>query len=124
VNISDQLARMTKRPLPITIISWFYIAAGIVGAAYHSTELNTHAPFENDAILLIFIRLLAIIGGAFTLRSAHWARWLLLAWIVYHVYLSFFHTFSGRTMHSVLLVITIYVLFRPKAAEYFRAKKN
>jgi len=115
---------MPKRPLSITIISWFYIAAGVTGIAYHSTELNIHAPFENDAILLIFIRLLAIIGGAFTLRGAHWARWLLLAWIVYHVYLSFFHTFSGGTMHSILLVITIYILFRPKTAEYFRGVKT
>ncbi len=115
---------MNKRPLFIIIISWFYIAAGIVGAAYHSTELNIHAPFENNAILLIFIRLLAIIGGVFTLRGANWARWLLLAWIVYHVYLSFFHTFSGEVMHSILLGITAYVLFGPKVTEYFRRVRN
>jgi len=112
---------MTNRPLSITIISWFYIAAGIVGIVYHSAELNIQAPLENDIVLLLFIRLLAIIGGAFTLRGANWARWLLLAWIVY---LSFFHTFSGEIMHSILLVITMYILFRPKVSEYFHIVKN
>jgi len=115
---------MINRPLSISIISWFYIAAGITGIAYHSTEFNIHDPFAGELLLSLFVRLLAIIGGAFTLRGANWARWLLLVWIVYHVYLSFFHTFSGGTMHSVLLVITIYVLFRPKVSEYFREEKK
>ena len=115
---------MTNRPLSITIISWFYIAAGITGIAYHSTEFNIHDPFAGELLLSLFIRLLVIIGGVFTFRSANWARWLLLAWIVYHAYLSFFHTFSGEIMHSVLLVITIYILFRPIVSEYFHTVKN
>jgi len=115
---------MPKRPLSITIISWFYIAAGVVGIAYHSTEFNIHDPFAGELLLSLFIRLLAIIGGVCTLRGAQWGRWLLLAWIGYHAALSFFHTFSGEIMHGVLLVITAYILFRSSATEYFRGKQK
>jgi hypothetical protein len=115
---------MTKRPLSITIISWIFIAAGIVGVAYHATEFNIHDPFANDQAWVLFSRLLAIAGGIFTLRGVNWARWLLLIWIVYHVYISFFHEFSQLATHAVLLVVVAYFLFRKDAAEYFRTVKN
>ena len=31
---------MSKRPLSITIIGWLFIATGVVGIAYHATELK------------------------------------------------------------------------------------
>ncbi|MDP1677811.1 MAG: hypothetical protein Q8L88_13215 [Bacteroidota bacterium] len=111
---------MIKRPLSVTIVGWLFIAAGIVGVAYHATELNIHNPFSNDQAWVLFSRLLAIVGGAFTLRGANWARWLLLVWIAYHVYISFFHEFSQLATHAVLLAVISYFLLRPDAKKYFQ----
>ena len=111
---------LNKRPISITIISWLFIAAGIVGLVYHMTEFNPARPFENDAVWVCFIRLLAIVSGAFILRSRNWARWLLVAWIAYHVVLSFLHTMTELILHTILLGVVSYFLFRPRASEYFR----
>jgi hypothetical protein len=89
------------RPVAVTVIGWIFIAAGVVGLAYHATEFKAQRPFENDAVLVCFVRLLAILGGVFMLRGKNWARWLLLVWITYHVILSAFHTVSELVMHRV-----------------------
>ena len=115
---------MTKRPLPVTIIAWLFITAGIVGVAYHVTEINIHDLFAGDLLLALFIRLLAIIGGIFTLRRANWARRILLVWTMYHAVLSFFHPLPELAMHTVLLVVTAYILFNPNAAAYFKNAKE
>jgi hypothetical protein len=46
-------------------------------------------------------------------------RWLLVAWMAYHVVLSYFHTFSELAMHAALLVVIVVALFYPRAAGYF-----
>ncbi len=76
---------MNKRPLSVTLVGWLFIAAGIVGIAYHATEFNASDPFGYDLLLALGVRILAIVGGAFALRGANWARWLLLVWLAYHV---------------------------------------
>jgi hypothetical protein len=64
--------------------------------------------------------LLAILGGAFVLRGKNWARWLVLAWIAYHVVLSAFHHFFELAVHAALLAVFAYILFRPRASAYFQ----
>ncbi len=115
---------MKKRPLPLIITAWLFITAGMVGFAYHATEININDLFGIDQLLVLFVRLLAVVGGIFTLRGANWGRWLLVVWLTYHVVLSYFHTLSEMAMHAVLLAVIAYFLFRPKASEYFRSGKS
>jgi hypothetical protein len=115
---------MSKRPLSITIIGWLFIATGIVGIAYHATELKADRPFPYDVIWVCLVRLLAILCGAFVLRGSNWARWMLLVWIAYHVILSAFHSLSELIIHGLLFAVVIYFLFRPQASAYFRAARN
>src|SRR6185436_11330703 len=96
--------------------------AGVIGLAYHASKFNVQSPFEHDFAWICFVRLLAIVGGVFTLRGSNWARWLLLVWIAYHVILSAFHS-SGLVIHSLLLAAVVYFLFRPRASAYFRTEK-
>ncbi len=112
---------MNKRPLSVIIIGCLFIAAGAVGLAYHATELGGEGPFQSELVWVLFLRLLAIVCGFFLLRRSNWARWLLLAWIAYHVVLSAFHPPFELAMHSLLLVAVAYFLFRPRAAAYFRS---
>lgn len=111
---------MHRRPLSVTVIGWLFVAAGVVGLAYHATELNAPGPFDSEVVWVLIVRLLAIVGGAFLLRGADWARWLLLAWIAYHVALSAFHSWSQTVVHAALLAGVAVVLLRPDAAAYFR----
>jgi uncharacterized membrane protein HdeD (DUF308 family) len=114
----------SKRPLSVTVIACLFVAAGIVGVAYHATELNVRGLFENDAVWVLLVRLLAIVAGFFMLRGANWARWLALAWIAFHVILSAFHSVSETVAHAVLFAVVAYVLLRPEAAAYFRGARQ
>jgi hypothetical protein len=113
--------RMTKRPLSVTLISCLFIAAGVVGLAYHAGEFKSRPPLEYA--LVCFVRLLAILCGIFMLRGRNWARWLLLAWIAYHVVLSAFHSLSELAVHGLLFVVVAWFLFRPKVSAYFRGAR-
>jgi len=115
---------MKKRPLSITIISWLFVAAGVIGLAYHATEFKDDRRFEYDAVWVCFVRFLAILCGVFMLRGSNWARWLLLVWIAFHVVLSAVHSLTELVVHSLLFAVIGYFLFRPQAAAYFRGARN
>ena len=111
---------MNKRPVSVTIIGLIFIAAGVIGFAYHITEFNPQRPFELEIIWVSLLRLLAVLGGVFVLRGKNWARWLVVTWMAYHVVLSAFHTMAEFVMHGLLFAIIAYLLFRPAGSEYFR----
>ena len=117
-------SKIVKRPLAVTIIAWVYIAAGVIGLAYHATEFKMARPFENDAAWVCSVRLLAIVAGAFLLRGQNWARWLSIGWMAWHVGLSGFHELSGLIVHALLLVVIAFFLFRRRASAYFRTART
>lgn len=108
---------MNRRPLSVTVVGCIFIAAGVIGLAYHASEFKTQHPSE--VVWVCLVRLLAILGGVFVLRGHNWARWLLLVWMAYHVILSAFHPLSELVTHGLLFAVIAYVLFRPQAAWYF-----
>jgi hypothetical protein len=113
---------MKTRPRSITIIAWVFIAVGaialvgsLVTASQRVAELE---PVE--LALASIVRLVAILGGAFMLYGRNWARWLLAAWLVYHIVLSAFHSPLQLVVHGLLFGLILYFLFRPAASNYFR----
>ena len=112
---------MNPRPIAVTGIAWLMIAAGMVGLAYHSSELRGPDPFHWDTLLILCVRLLAVVCGIFLLRGKNWARWLTLAWMGFHVVVSGFHAASQLAFHSVLFLLLAYALLRAESAKYFRA---
>ena len=114
---------MKKRPLSITIISWLFLAAGVIGLAYHATAFTADHPFQSDVIWVCLVRLLAILCGVLMLRGSNWARWLLLVWIAYHVSLSAFHSLFELVIHSLLFAVVLFFLLRPQASSYFRGRR-
>jgi hypothetical protein len=114
---------MRKRPLSITLISGMFLVAGVIGLAYHATEFKAESTFQHEQVWIFLVRILAIICAVFMLRAANWARWLLLVWIAYHVFLSAFHSPSQLIIHALLLVVVAYFLFRRPASLYFRGEK-
>lgn len=120
VTAPDDAPSPTGRPLSVTVVGWLFVAAGSVGLVYHATELRAPGPFDSEVIWVLLVRLAAIVGGAFVLRGARWASWLLVAWMAYHVVLSALHSWSEAAVHAVLLVGVAYLLLRPEASAYFR----
>jgi hypothetical protein len=106
-----------KRPLPVTIIGCLFIVAGLVGLVYHLSE----SPLDHWIVLISIVRIIAVVGGVFLLIGHNWARWLMLAWLVFHVVVSAFHSLSEFMPHVVLLMVVGYVLLGPPASKYFQS---
>jgi len=106
-----------KRPLPVTILGCLFIVAGLVGFVYHLSE----SPLDRWIVPISIVRIIAVVGGAFLLMGHNWARWLMLAWLAFHVVVSAFHSLSESIAHVALLIIVGYVLLRPPASRYFQS---
>ena len=108
-----------KRPLPVLIFGCLFIFAGAVGIGYHLRM----RPLEHDFLLLAAVRLLAIVGGIFLLLGRNWARWLLVAWLAFHVGVSFFHSIEEAAVHVVFLLLFGFFLFRASVSDYFHTPR-
>jgi len=113
---------MTARPVSVTLLSIILIAGGAVGLVYHFSELNLRQLLHNDALWVELVRILAIVAGIFMLRGRNWARWLAMAWIAFHVIISFWHPWSQLAMHALVFALFAFFLFRPAATRYFRSE--
>lgn len=105
-----------RRPISVTILACLYLAAGAIGFAFHFKELLAAHP---DAVGIELTEFVAILCGAFLLRGHNWARWLALAWIVFHVVLSAFHSVHEVAIHGLLCAVIAWLLFRTEATRYF-----
>ena len=113
---------MQKRPISVIVIACLYIATGALGLIFHGRELIARHVFESDTVLIPAVEIAAIIAGIYLLRGHNWARWLALAWMAFHVVLSFYHPWSELAMHALLLAVFAYLLFRPEANRYFSSR--
>jgi hypothetical protein len=110
---------MNKRPIAITILGWLFVAFGVVLFAYHLKQVDLHRLFRSADNLIPLAELIWTVAGAFMLRGHSWARWLLLAWIAFHVALSY-PSFHATLVHGLLLALIAWLLFRADARAYFR----
>ena len=106
-----------KRPLPVTILGCLFIVVGLVGFVYHLSE----SPLDRWVVLISIVRIIAVVGGVFLLMGHNWARWLMLAWLAFHVVVSAFHSLSESIAHVVLLITVGSILLRPPASKYFQS---
>jgi hypothetical protein len=106
-----------KIPWPVIVVACLYLLVGVLGFAGHFPELLARHP---DAIGIEITELIAFLCGVFLLRRQNWARWLALAWILFHVGISLFHPWRELAIHAVLCVLIAWALFRPATALWFR----
>jgi hypothetical protein len=110
---------MNKRPLSITLPSYVLIVVGAGGFVVHFLEAFRRHSMASDDVLVLAVRLVAVVSGVFMLRAKDWARWLSIAWIAFHVVLSFFHSMREVAVHLVFLVLFAVALFRPESNQFF-----
>ena len=105
---------MPRRPLSITIISWLFIIFGSIAliGGLVTTDLKSHWYIHLS-------RFLQIVAGVFMLYGRNWARWLLVAWIVFHIVISALHSVLFLLMHVVIFSVILFFVFRRRASAYF-----
>jgi len=106
---------MKPRPLSITIISWLFIIFGsiaLLSGVLPLADLKSHWYVHLS-------RLLQIVAGVFMLYGRNWARWLLVAWIVFHIVVGALHGILTLAMHVVIFSVILFFVFRRDANVYF-----
>jgi hypothetical protein len=78
------------------------------------------ARLAGDDLLVLAIGVAALIGGTFVLRGQNWARWLLAAWMAFHVAISIGKPFAF-VAHLVIFGFIAFMLFRQPASAHFRS---
>ncbi len=110
---------MTRRPLPIAILSCLLVLTGIVGLVYHARDFRAGPAFRWDVLGIALVRVLAIVAGVYLFLGNNWARWLAITWIAFHVVISMFHSIGQVGFHILILALFAYFLFRPRATAFF-----
>jgi hypothetical protein len=108
---------MRKPPIPVVIVVAVYLLVGVMGFVYHFRELTAG---HQDAIAIELTELTAVVAGVGLLMQKNWARWLALAWVVFHVVLSLFHPLGELLIHAILCILIAWLLFRPATAQWFK----
>jgi len=109
-----------KRPIPVTVLSILLILVGIIALIGGLLQISHGNALEIS--LASSIRLAAIVAGVFMLMGRSWARWLSVAWFVYHIILSIGHTRFELIAHCVFGLVVCVILFSPGAKTYFRSR--
>jgi hypothetical protein len=120
-----------RRPIAITILGWVFILVGVAGLISSALSLTDDVArpsagrpaHSGELALVLAVRALAVVGGALTLRGVGWARWLLIAWMAWHVGLSLGHSPGELAIHVLFLALVLFVLFRRQAFDYFRTAR-
>jgi uncharacterized membrane protein HdeD (DUF308 family) len=102
-----------NRPISILALGCLYIVVGIGGLVARFHDLR-----QPDGAWIALTEILAIVAGAFMLQRQNWARWLALAWMAFHVIISF-GVMRQLLMHSIIFALIAWILLRPEARRYF-----
>jgi hypothetical protein len=106
---------MKRRPLSITIISWLFIIFGaiaLLSGVWPLKDFTSHWYVHLS-------RFLQIVAGVFMLYGRNWARWLLVAWIAFHLVVGALNGIVPLVMHVVIFSVILFFVFRRDANEYF-----
>jgi len=101
------------------MLGWLFIAVGILSTVYHLLK----GSLDRWIVPILLVGAIAIAAGVFLLRGARWARWLVLAWLAFHLVVSAFNSLSDAIAHLVLLLVVGYVLLGPPTSNYFQSSQ-
>ena len=111
---------MPRRPLSLTIFGYLLILLGAAGFVGHFPAHRP--PYHSDDFLPDLLELILITAAVFILRGRNWARWLALAWITFHLAISFYDSTRKVIAHCVILLIFVAFLFSRGARTWFRTR--
>ena len=109
-------APLGSRPVRVLVIAGVYLGVGIIGFVAHFRDLFT-TPWEGVWIELT--EFIAAVTGVYLLRGRNWARWLAVAWIVFHVVLSAFSSIREVAIHAAIAALISWLLFSSDTTPWF-----
>ncbi len=116
---------MKRRPIPLIIVSVVFLIVGVGGlfaaarpVVHFGSSISSHE--VRDSIFVAVSGILAVLSGVFMLLGRGWARWLAMAWLAFHVVMSYFHETFEMVVHFIFLVLIALILFKSSAATYFK----
>jgi len=111
---------MKTRPPTVTVISFFFVAVGIISTALHVWQFDITRPSQLEETGIYAIGAAAVVAGIYMLQGRNWARWLALGWISFHVIVAAFNRPLGLLVHGVFIALLAWFLFRRESQEWFR----
>ena len=116
---------MNKRPTSVTIIAWLLIVHRGVFLIDNWNVLKVKETLL-QFMLTFFQMLFPLISGIGMLKRQNWSRFFyLIYWILFFViYIVRNPMTTGLIGGTVLFLITIFFLFRPKANDYFAGRDS
>ena len=120
---------MNQRPRSITIISWIFIIFGSIALLIGVLPIGDITFAQRLADLkshwyVHLSRFLQIIIGVFMIYGHDWARWLLVAWIAFHVVVGALHGWLQLLTHVVIFSVILLFVFQLPSSEFFRADRS
>lgn len=109
-----------KRPFQITVIALLFIVGGLATLVVPVLK----NPLNRWTLPLALLGLIAIVGGIFVYKGRGWARWVVLAWLAFHVVVSALNSLSLAAAHLVLLIAVGYFLLAPPTSRYFNSANS
>lgn len=106
-----------KRPIAVIVVAVLFLLVGVGGFIGHFPGLIAG---HRDAVAIETTELLAAVAGVFLLLRHNWARWLALAWILFHVAISLTDPIGKLAAHVVFCILIAWALFRPASGQWFR----
>ena len=104
-----------KCPIEVLVVAWLFIVVGASGLVGHFPR---HGVFHQEDVWILLTELLAVVAGISMLRGRNWGRWLAIAWIAFHVAISWPET-GHLVTHIVVLALIAALLFRKVSRQFF-----
>lgn len=102
-------------PVAIWIVAALYLGVGIITGIQAVSNLFQHHPYSVESLLAALV---AIVAAAYLRRGDNWARWLALAWIAFHVAISY-RVPSEWMAHLGIMAGIGVLLFLPSSRRFF-----
>ena len=113
---------MKNCPPTITLLSFLFIAVGIISTGVHVWQFRVAQPTQLEAAGIVAIGALAVVAGIYMMRGKNWARWLALAWISFHVIIAALDQPIGLIIHAIFVALLAWFLFRRESQQWFNPK--
>ncbi|HEY2861371.1 MAG TPA: hypothetical protein VGJ21_23375 [Terracidiphilus sp.] len=110
---------MNKRPIAVAVAAILLVIAGLFGLVGAYLNFKSLSANHYGTLWIGAVNLIGVLDGVFILRGYNWARWLAVAWMAFHVAISFFNSIQEVLVHSILLALIAWCLFRGAARAYF-----
>ncbi len=115
---------MKGRPVAVVIVAILFILTGTIGFVYHTKDLFNSNNVLPETVWVLVLRILAVLCGILLLCRKNWARWLAVAWMLFHVVIGALNSTAQMITHIFFLVAIVVLLFLPVSSKYFHGSNK